>query len=281
MVIDFHAHVFPPDVIQGRDEYVRRDTTFAEMYGRAGARMATAEDLLASMDEAGVDRSVVVGFAWSDPDLCRRHNDYLLESASRSNGRLIPFCTIQPAAGWIEVKREAERCAAGGARGLGELRPESQGYDLAGGDASEHLAQAAREYSLLLLFHVSEPVGHRYPGKGGLEVGAFYDFAGANRDLTVIGAHWAGGLPFYALMPEVRDVFDSVYVDTAATHLLYRDQVYQEGVRLVGAERILFGSDFPLTSQASARERVEVAPLAAGDKEKVLGENAARLLGLS
>ncbi|HEY8490911.1 MAG TPA: amidohydrolase family protein [Dehalococcoidia bacterium] len=281
MIVDVHTHVFPPEVVRARDDYLRRDPTFAELYRRPSAALATAEELLAALDEAGVDRAVALGFAWTDPELCRRHNDYLLEWAARSGGRLIPFCTVQPAASWDETRREAERCAAAGARGLGELRPANQGYDLAGSDAAGHLAQAARDHGLILLFHVSEPVGHRYPGKGGLDLGAFYDFAAANRDLTVVGAHWAGGLPFYSLMPEVKDLFNSVYVDTAASHLLYRDQAYQEGVRLIGAERILFGSDFPLTTPARARSRVEAAPLTAADKRKILGENAARLLGLA
>ena len=39
--------------------------------------------------------------------------------------------------------------------------------------------------------------------------------------MTIIAAHWGGGLPFYALMPEVRDALQNVWFDTAAGHLLY------------------------------------------------------------
>jgi predicted TIM-barrel fold metal-dependent hydrolase len=279
MVVDFHTHIFPPQVRARRDDYLRRDAAFAEMYSSPKAQMATAEELLASMEEAEVDRSVVVGFAWSEQELCREHNEYLLEAAARSGGRLIPFCTLQPLAG-DDAAAEIERCVQGGARGLGELRPESQGYSLDQG-AGEILAGAALRHGLVLLFHVSEPVGHAYPGKGGLALDAFYRFVSSHQEVTAVGAHWGGGLPFYALMPEVREALANVYVDTAATPFLYGSAIYRRVAELVGAERILFGSDYPLISQRRQRQAIEDG---LGEDEKgrrlVLGENACQLLRL-
>jgi hypothetical protein len=83
VIVDFHTHIFPPKM-QQRDEYLLRDATFAALYGNPKAKLATAEDLLASMDAAGVDITVVTGFAWADHELCVRSNDYLLESAAKS-----------------------------------------------------------------------------------------------------------------------------------------------------------------------------------------------------
>jgi predicted TIM-barrel fold metal-dependent hydrolase len=279
MVIDFHTHIFPPQVRARRQDYLRRDAAFAEMYGSPKAQIATAEELLASMEEAEVDRSVVLGFAWSEEGLCREHNEYLLEAAARSGGRLIPFCTIQPLAG-DDAAAEIERCVRGGARGLGELRPESQGYSLDQG-AGDMLAAAALRHRLVLLFHVSEPVGHAYRGKGGLGLDAFYRFVSSHQEVTAVGAHWAGGLPFYALMPEVREALASVYVDTAATPFLYDPAIYRQVAELVGTERILFGSDYPLISQRRQRQAIEDG---IGEDEKsrrlILGENACQLLRL-
>jgi predicted TIM-barrel fold metal-dependent hydrolase len=119
VIIDVHTHIFPPDVRDKRDEHLQRDPTFAEMYTSPKAKIATAEDLLASMDEAGVDVSVALGFAWRDHELCVRHNDYLLEAAANSSGRIIPFATVNMAAGKSEVTNEVVRCVAAGARGLG------------------------------------------------------------------------------------------------------------------------------------------------------------------
>ena len=277
MVLDFHTHIFLPQVRERREDYLRRDSVFAQMYSSPKAEIATAEELLASMERAEVDTSVVLGFAWSEQELCREHNEYLLEAAARSSGRLVPFCIIQPRAG-DDALAEVERCVRGGARGLGELRPESQGYSLDQG-AGDILAEAARRHDLILLFHVSEPVGHAYPGKSGLGLDAFYRFVSCHQGLTAVGAHWAGGLPFYALMPEVAEGLANVYVDTAATPLLYGPAIYRQVAELVGSERILFGSDYPLISQQRQRQAIEDS---LGDDEDgrrlILGENACRLL---
>lgn len=280
MIIDSHTHIFPPHMRQRREDYLRRDPSFAEMYTSPKAHLATAEELLASMDEAQIDKSVVLGFAWSELEPCVQHNDYLLEAAARCGGRLIPFCTIQPRAG-NDAFREMERCARAGARGLGELRPDSQGYRLDDGAAAEVLAEAALRHGLVLHFHVSEPVGHIYPGKEGLSLASFYRFVAGHGGLPVVGAHWGGGLPFYALMPKVRQTLADVYFDTGATPLLYEPAVYRLGAELVGAERILFGSDFPLIDQRRQRQAIEEAfPPDDPARALILGENARRLLRL-
>jgi predicted TIM-barrel fold metal-dependent hydrolase len=279
VIIDFHTHVFPPAMIADRDSLVRRDAGFAEMYGDPAAKMATAPDLLAAMGSAGVDVSVALGFAWADPEDCRRHNDYLLEAAAGAGGRIVPFCTVQPAAGQAAFA-EAARCAAAGARGVGELRPAGQGYRLDGSAEEAQLVRIARELGLVLLFHVSEPVGHSYPGKRGLPLEDFASFAARNPGLPIVGAHWGGGLPFFAAMPEVRRLLDSVWVDTAATSLLYAPGVYRS-VATLRPDRVLFGSDYPLLSQKRARHEIEGAGLAPEVEAAVLGENGARLLGLS
>jgi predicted TIM-barrel fold metal-dependent hydrolase len=279
MVVDFHTHIFPPQVRERREDYLRRDPAFAQMYSSPKAQIATGEELPASMEEAEVDTSVVLGFAWSEQELCREHNEYLLETAAKSGGRIIPFCVIQPRAE-DDALTEIERCVRGGARGLGELRPESQGYALDQG-AGDMLAGAALRHDLVLLFHVSEPVGHAYPGKSGLSLDAFYRFVSCHQGLTAVGAHWAGGLPFYALMPEVREALANVYVDTAATPLLYGQAIYGQVAALVGAERILFGSDYPLISQRRQRQAIEDGLRDDEDgRQLILGENACRLLRL-
>jgi predicted TIM-barrel fold metal-dependent hydrolase len=277
VIIDFHTHVFPPDVLDHRSRYVLKDATFAELYGSETAKLASAGDLLRSMDTAGIDVSVALGFAWRDKALCRVHNDYLLASAAASGGRILPFCTLPLAAGAAAVAAEAKRCAAAGTAGFGELRPENAGIDLDDEGVADALADAAGQQ--LLLFHVSEPVGHSYPGKRGFDFAAFYRFLRARPQTRVVGAHWGGGLPLYALMPEVKLALANVAFDTAATSLLYEPNIYRTGVALIGADHVLFGSDFPLLSQSRSRRQIEQAGLEDADLQLILGGNAGRLLG--
>jgi predicted TIM-barrel fold metal-dependent hydrolase len=279
MIVDFHAHIFPPEVCRRREEYLRRDPTFRELYSDPKASLATAGDLLASMDEAGIGKSVIVNFVWQDSALCRLANDYVLESAAASGGRLLPFCIVQPTVG-DEARAEVERCARAGARGLGELRPDNQGFDLAASPEADLLIWAAKTYGLALLFHVSEPVGHSYPGKSGLALESLYRFIEKAPGVTVIAAHWGGGLPFYGLMPRVKKALATTYFDTAATRLLYSPGVYRHAIAILGVERILFGSDFPFLSQRRCLRETKRVDLDKEEKRLILGGNALRLLGL-
>lgn len=277
VIIDFHTHIFPPGIRDKREEYVSRDATFADMYTSPKAKIATAEDLLESMDEAGVDVSVALGFAWREHGLCVQHNDYLLEASAKSGGRIVPFATVNMAADEAEVTKEVSRCVEAGAKGLGELRPESQNWDLTG-EPGARLAALAKEHGLVLLFHVTEVGGHEYPGKDGLQLGAFYRFAMEHTDLAIVGAHFAGGLPF--AMPEAPQVSLTALADTAARRFLYPDSVYRDAIARWGPDRLLLGSDFPLVSQTAQVEDIRKNVIEEPEQVLVLGGNAARLLGI-
>jgi predicted TIM-barrel fold metal-dependent hydrolase len=278
MIIDVHTHIFPPEVRDDRTPYLERDATFRQLYSRPAAAIATAEELLQAMDVAGVDVAVACGFAWSDAELCRWHNDYLLAAAAGSAGRILPFCTFLPSA--EGARDELKRLAARGARGLGELRPANQGYGLIDSEEADLLAWGANAYDLALLFHTSEPVGHAYPGKEGLPLDQLWRFIADFPGVNVIAAHWGGGLPFYALMPEVRDSLATAYVDTAGTSYLYSPDVFPRAVDLLGAQRILFGSDFPLRPLESCLDEVRAAAIDDDARALILGENARKLLRL-
>jgi len=268
VIIDFHTHIFGPDVSDRRDDYARRDSAFAEMYTDPKAKIATADDLLAGMDAAGVDLSVALGFAWSDDDDIACHNDYLLESAAKSNGRIIPFTTVNMSSATAEA--EIARCAAAKARGLGELRPDSQGWDLNGGDG-DRLAAAAREHGLILLVHVTEEGGHEYAGKRGCSLAAFREFVRRHPDLAIVGAHLGGDV--------YRDDPAPVYVDTAAQPFLYRDSEARAALAAVPEDRLLFGSDYPLISQERALDELRAAVTSDEHVSRAVQGNAEALLG--
>jgi predicted TIM-barrel fold metal-dependent hydrolase len=127
---------------------------------------------------------------------------------------------------------------------------------------------------------VSEPVGHRYPGKGTVTPEQPCGFAHAFPTALLVCAHWGGGLPFYALMPEVGSALSNTYYDTAATQYLYRPDVFQVVAGIVGEQHLLFGSDFPLIGQRRALDHVRSAGLPPQIEAALLGGNAARLLGM-
>lgn len=277
MVIDFHTHIFPPWIRERRDEYVKRDRCFSLLYSQQKAKLATAEELIASMDEARVDLSVVLNIGWASHELCVETNDYILDSVSRYPDRLIGFCSVQPEAGDAAMV-ELERCAKAGAGGIGEMRSDVQGFNLADKEMMKPLVDAVVEHNLIFLTHSSEPVGHQYSGKGSITPDVIYSFILNFPDLKLVCAHWGGGLPFYGLMPEVAKALSNVFFDTAATAFLYRPQIFEEVSNIVGSDKILFGTDYPLIPQERITAQIQSLGLTEEIKAKILGGNAQRLL---
>jgi len=279
VIIDFHTHVFPPDVKKNRNKYIECDPCFAILYSDPKAKIATADELIASMDEAGVDISVILNIGWTTHELCVETNDYIIDAVSRYPQRLAGFCAVQPNSPKAAVS-EIERCAKAGIKGVGEMRPDIQLFDLGDEMVMEPLAEVLKEHKLALLLHSSEPIGHDYPGKGIMFPDVLYPFITSFPDLTIICAHWGGGLPFYALMPEVKKAMGNVYFDSAASPFLYTPGVYQQVIQLVGADKVLFGSDYPLLTQNRLLDEIEKLDMPEETKNLVLAGNALRLLGI-
>ena len=162
--------------------------------------------------------------------------------------------------------------------GIGEWMPEGQGFDL---DEHHRLAGqlgAARERNLPVLSHVSEPVGHVYPGKSHVRPEQFWRLARAFPDNRFIAAHWGGGLLFYELMPEVRLDLRNVQYDTAAGRLLYDTAIFSTALGLLGPFKVLWGSDYPVLSQRFDLRAIVQIGLGEEVQERLLGGNCRDLL---
>jgi predicted TIM-barrel fold metal-dependent hydrolase len=107
------------------------------------------EELLASMDAFGIERAFT--FPLNDPERVpayRVPNDRVLEWATASNGRLVPFCRLDLTEGPIA---EAERCLDRGARGI-KLHPRAQKFTF-GEQALEPVFRLAAERRVPILIH--------------------------------------------------------------------------------------------------------------------------------
>jgi len=280
MIVDFHTHIFPPEIIMRREEFATRDPWFGELYGDPRAKMADAEELIVSMAAAGVDHAVTFSFGWSDAGLIEECNSYVIDAVRRHRGKLIGMAVIQPLAGRRAVA-EVERCAQAGLAGVGELMPHGQGYALSDLAVMAPIAEACLAHDLLLLTHASEPVGHHYKGKGNVSAHDLYAFIQAFPALRVVAAHWGGGFPFFELMPEVRAAAANLRYDSAASLYLYRPDVFATVAALCGPEKALWGSDFPLISHQRMLAHLDAAGLDDAARALIVGGNAAALLGLS
>jgi len=275
MIIDVHTHIFPPGFVRDRDRLAEVCPYFAELYSKPSQKMATADELLAEMDESGVEKSVAFGFAWQDHGRLRAANDYVFEAAEQSDGRIIPFAVVDPGDTDL-TEEEIVRFRGRHIGGIGELMPDGQGFRLDDVHTMDGVMRLASFHNLVVMVHTSEPVGHDYPGKGSVTPQVVCDLAEKFPGVKIICAHWGGGLLAYELMPEVAEHLENVYYDCAASSLLYDDRIFRVAAEIV-PEKILFGTDYPLLGQTPMLKRVRRQLDDTPHLDNFLGLNARRL----
>lgn len=247
------------------------------MYTSDKARLASETDIINYLDESKIDKAVVFGFPWEKRDLVRENNDEVWDFHERHADRIIPFAVLPPHP-TEGPYREASRTLGKGFAGIGELAMYHGGWSLADFEALQPSLELAAVKQAPVLIHVNEPVGHHYPGKQPVDFRGLLHIIESNPKVDFILAHWAGGLFFYALMPEVRSILERTYVDTAASPYLYSSEIFQVARIILGPDRILFGSDYPLLPFKRYLKELQKAGVEEQTKEKILGGSMQKLL---
>ncbi|MDR1921440.1 MAG: amidohydrolase [Candidatus Adiutrix sp.] len=269
-VIDAHVHLTPPEIAGNRPRFLNGEGAWAALYHDPKARMASTGELLATMDEEGVDKAVVMGFPWSNEDTARRHNEWLLNEAARLPERLIPLAAFDVLAPW--APRHAEAMLDSGMAGLGELALYDRGFGRDELDVLADLGRLCRERDKFLMVHVNEPIGHKYPGKAPLEISQIYELTRRCQGVRLLLAHFGGGLPFLAsLKKEVKEALALVRFDTAAMPFLFDPAALPMALHILPAHYFLLGTDYPLLKPARYRKYLEAAGLDEGGTAQIMG----------
>lgn len=236
------------------------------------------------MDSAGVDRAVLLGWYWETHESCAWQNRFYADCVRAYPDRLSAFAAVHPAAGEAALV-EIRRAHSEGLIGLGELSPHSQHIVM---DDPRWLAvlELAGALGLPVNLHVTDPspATGNYPGRVETPLADFAGMSQAFPNVSFILAHWGGCWWRHGVrMP------GNVRFDTAASPLLYEPAVFAEGIAACGADRVLWGTDYPLdlyprdpvTEPMNGFFAQARAALPAGVAGNVLGGNASRLLRLA
>jgi uncharacterized protein len=290
-VIDAHVHLYPREVdldpagwaAASGERHWSVLCTRKRRDGRRVQTLPTVEQLLHAMDAAKIDRAVLLGWYWENPDTCAWQNRFYAECVRAHPDRLSAFATLHPAAGREATLAELRRAHADGLIGVGELSPHSQSYpsdDPVFGNALELAADLQMPVNL----HVTDPASRPYVGRIETPLQDFVRLAQAHPRTTFILAHWGGMLPLVNESVS-GSALPNVFYDTAASPLLYDSGVWSRALPAFGMDRVLFGSDFPLNLYPKLDEepglvRLVAEARASGADQAVLAGNAVRLLRL-
>ena len=286
-IIDAHVHLYPPEVAAHPAAWAAAcgEAHWATLCtrrradGRAVQGFPSVDELLREMDRADVERAVLLGWYWERPETCLWQNRFYADCVHAHPDRLGAFATLHPRAGHSATLGEINFAGDTGLIGLGELSPHSQGYGIDDPVFRAALTLAG-ERKLPVNLHVTDPDGRKYPGRVETPLADFTRLAREFPTVTFILAHWGGLLP-------LRDTgalgLTNVFYDTAASPLLYDAGVWRRFIEAVGAERVLFGSDYPLNLYPKLVAGPEMELLVAeaeagGAGEAVLRGNATQLL---
>lgn len=276
MIIDAHTHLFTDEVARDRNRYAD-DTNFGLLYGDPRSRIATESMLLQYLDSSGIDSAFVMGFPWESESFADDQNRHFAALKGTRAGQVYAFGTVPRRTDNIDAW--ISDLHAAGITGVGEIGFYEGGLDADAAAFMDAVLHAAGRHGMPVCLHVNDPVGHDYPGKYAPELDRLITIIANHPGLPIILAHWGGGLLFYEQMPEIASVLSSCCYDTAATPYLYRNSIYDIGVRLAGPDRILMGTDFPLLSLERYRPDIEASGLSRPEIDAVLGGNARALIG--
>jgi predicted TIM-barrel fold metal-dependent hydrolase len=227
-------------------------------------RSLTLAQLLAQLDAAGARRACV--FPLHDPDrhpAYRLPNDRVLAWAGESDGRLVPFCRLDPA---DDALAEAERCLAAGARGI-KLHPRAQSFAFDGQEMADVFA-LAQDANVPILIHAGRGLP---PLAEGLA-----DLALDHPRIVLILAH--GAICDQGILTTRLADHPGVLYDISCFFPLDVIELFAR----VPAERIVFASDppygMPATTLYLALRVAQQAGLDERATRAVLGETMASLL---
>ncbi len=270
---DFHTHAFP-DILAPRA--VESLAATAAPYGYFPHTDGTVAGLLASMDAAGIARSVVCNIA-TNPRQMAKVNDFAIETA-RLHPRLIPLGSLHPAAPLEELKQEIDRLCRAGIRGI-KLHPDYVRVTL-DDPAFTPILNLAASGGLFVITHAGfDPVS---PDRVYCTPDMILRVLKRHPTLRLIAAHIGG----FDREDEVLEKLcgQDVYLDTSlAAVRAAKDPVWGEKcaavLRCHRPDRLLFASDTPWSTPAEELAFLAHVGLSEAGTEALLHGNAERLVG--
>lgn len=207
-----------------------------------------------------------------------------LDAALRESDRLLGYVVVNPV--FPETLKDIGMISKNKKFKGVKVHPDYHGYDLASRKVVEFLDEAA-ENVRLMLFHVS-----CMPGAGFADAVRVARFAERHPRTIIVMAHIAGifqnaSYPYFPNLKGLEEVaamrLDNVFVDTAHYLMYIYPGVMERIVELVGAERLVFGTDVPLQGTMQTRfaiETIKALDAPDSDKDKILYGNAKQILEL-
>ena len=258
--IDFHSHVYPDAIAPKAADSIR------EFYHLGDDAMdGKVETLLEQGTKAGIEKFVILPVALR-PSRTRHINDFILGEVAKED-RFYGYGTIH--AGMENLCEDVEYIMENGLRGL-KMHPDSQVFAI--DDPRLFPVYDMIGDKLPILFHMGD---HRFDYSHPARLRKVLDLF---PKLRVIAAHF-GGYSMYDTAAEL--LYDKdCFFDVSSSLMFMEEGVAEKYINHYGADRLVYGSDFPMWDPVREMERFMRLKLTDSQREQIAHITAEGILGI-
>lgn len=260
-ITDIHTHIYPDDIAQKATDSIR------EFYqiGQGGTMDGTVGMLLHQGEKAGISKFVVLPVAIR-PDRVQGINDFLYQQ-TQLHDNFVGFGTVH--AKMDGLTDEAQRIMDLGLRGI-KMHPDSQRFSI--DDPRLFPLYEQIQGKLPVMLHMGD---HRYNYSHPVKLRKVLDNFPR---LQAIAAHF-GGYSMYDIAYELLKDTDCI-MDVSSSLMFMENGLAEKYVNTYGAERLAFGTDYPLWDPVEEVKRFMDLKLTMEQKEQIAWKTAHRFLKL-
>ena len=257
-IIDFHTHIYPDPIAQ------KGSRSICEFYDLQSDLIGSAQALLEEGKRVGIEKYVLLPVSIK-PEHVRHINQFTADEMNR-HAEFIGFGTLHPAL--EQVVEEIDAIERLGLQGI-KIHPDTQQFPI--DDDRMDPVYDALQGRLPILIHCGDPR---------------YDYSRPERlkrvlrkfpGLTVIAAHLGGWSLFDTAFDCLKE--ETCFLDISSCMRFMPAEQMKKYISGYGADRLVFGSDFPLWSPAEEFQSFQKLGLPPEEQEKIAYRNALRILG--
>lgn len=261
-IVDCHCHIYPEKIADKAVESIGR------FYDIPMCLDGRCDTLISEGASAGTTHYMIFSVA-TKPSQTKSINEFIASEVERHPGLMTGLGTVHPES--CDLSGDIRHIKELGLRGV-KLHPDIQGYKI-------------DDYRCLKIYELCEAEGLPVL----LHTGdSRYDYSNPNRlkpvldiftGLTVIGAHLGGWSVWDEAARELAG-YGNLYVDCSSSLFALSPEKAAEIIRHYGADRVLYGTDFPMWTPSEEIARFNALNLSDEERGKILWQNANRLFGL-
>ncbi len=261
-VIDSHCHIYPEKIAKPAVESTGR------FYDITALGDGTVDSLLSIGKNAGIDRFVVQSVA-TTPHQVKSINEFIASEVLKHPDKLIGLGTLHPDS--ADLKGDLMHIKELGLHGV-KLHPDIQKFKIDDYRCLK-IYELCESENLPILMHTGD---YRFDYSNPNRLVPILDIY---KNLTIIGAH-LGGWSVWDEAVEKLSGYKNFYVDSSSS--LYELPIDRATkiIRTYGADRVLFGSDFPVFSPDIELNRFMALPLTDNERSMILSKNVLRLYNI-